>query len=133
MTTSINEARIGGLQQNFQLVVGIFLVQVRKKFFLLLGGILTYLQSFPKKLGERGRAYLVGVKRDNSYLVVVKSKIKVAWTFWVIWGMQGWHNSGRCFLGHCFVLRDLIPVQLNLISVSRDYETKHVHHRQNFW
>ena len=125
MTTAINEARIGGLQQNFQLVGGIFLVQEMKKKFFAAGWDSPLSTKFPQKTWGKGQS--------NSYLIGVKSKIKVAWTFRVIWGMQGWYNSGRYFLGHCFVLRDLIPVQLNLISVSRDYETEHVHHRQNFW
>ena len=128
VTAAINEARIGGLQQNFWLGGGggrIFLVQEMKKNFVAAGWDSPLSTEFPKKTWGKGQS--------NSYLVGVKSKIKVAWTFWVIWGIQGWYNSGRYFLGHCFVLRDLIPVQLNLISVSRYYETEHVHHRQKFW
>ena len=128
VTAAINEARIGGLQQNFWLGGaggGFFWCRKWKQNFVAAGWDSPLSTEFPKKTWGKGQS--------NSYLVGVKSKIKVAWTFWVIWGIQGWYNSGRYFLGHCFVLRDLIPVQLNLISVSRYYETEHVHHRQNFW
>ena len=59
VTTAINEACIGGLQQNFWLVGGgedFSGAGNEKKNFLLLGGILPYRQSFPKKIGGRGRA-----------------------------------------------------------------------------
>ena len=56
MTTSINEARIGGLQQNFQLVVGIFLVQVRKKIFFAAGWDSHLSTEFPQKTWGKGQS-----------------------------------------------------------------------------
>ena len=116
MNTVLNEACIRWIHENCYLKRGIILVRKISNFFAVRW------DSVP--IGRVWRK-----EQDKPYLVGATTKIKGGGIFGKlgnIWGIIPGGNPAW----HCFVLRDLFSMNF---FISHDYESKNVHHRQNFW